>query len=100
VEQDKPLLSDDQIARLLTDAQNGATIRGFCQHPGFRLYQQALELVLADKKNLWLKGSDEEAKLERIRAQGVQKALEILKQFLLNGNNAARILKENETPAE
>lgn len=94
------VLTDDQINHLLSDVQNGNLIRGFCQHPGFKLYQQALELVLADKKNTWLKGSDEEAKLERIRAQGVQKALDVLKQFLLTGSNAARILKENEQPAE
>lgn len=90
------LLTDDQINRLLSDAQNGAIIQGFCTHPGFKLYQQALELVLADKKNTWLKGSDEEAKLERIRAQGVQKSLDILKQFLLNGSNASRILRDND----
>lgn len=94
------LLTDDQISHLINDAQNGATIRGFCQHPGFKIYQQALEMVLLDKKNAWLKGSDEEAKTERIRAQGVQKALDILKQFILIGSNSARILRENEVSAE
>lgn len=98
--QEKPILSDDQIAHLTSDANNGAIIRGFCQHPGFKLYQQALEMILLDKKNTWLRGSDTDAKEERIRAQGVQKALDVLKQFLVTGNNATRILKENETPAE
>lgn len=97
---EQPLLTDDQIRRLLSDTQNGVVIRGFCSHPGFKIYQQALELVLSDKKNTWLKGTDEEAKMERIRAQGVQKALDVLKQFILTGDNAARILKENEQPAE
>lgn len=98
--EEKPILSDDQISRLVGDQENGALIRGFCQHPGFKIYQKALEMILEDKKNVWLRGSDEEAKLERVRAQGVEKALNVLKQFIITGVNASRVLKENETPAE
>lgn len=90
-------LSDAQINRLSQDVNNGQIIRAFCQHAGFKLYKDALESVIADHKNTWLRGTDEEAKTERIRAQGVQKAVDILKQFILLGENSARILN-NDVP--
>jgi hypothetical protein len=90
-------LNDDQLARLSADVNNGQIIRGFCQHPGFKLYQEALMAIIEDKKQAWLKGNDEDAKLERLRAQGVQKGLDILKQFILLGQNSARILN-NDVP--
>lgn len=85
-------LYDAQIARLQEDVQKGQVIRDFCKHPGFKMYNDALQALIEDKKNLWLKGSEEDAKLERIRAQGVQKAIDTLKQFILVGENSARIL--------
>lgn len=85
-------LNADQVAKLNVNVQEGQIIRSWCQHPGYAIYKKKLEEVLADKKNTWLKGSDEDAKQERIRAQGVQKAFDILTQFLMLGDNAARIL--------
>jgi len=85
-------LNDQQITRLSQDVNNGHIIRAFCQHPGFKLYKAELDAILEDKKNAWLKGNDEDARIERIRAQGVQKAVDILKQFMLLGDNAARML--------
>jgi hypothetical protein len=85
-----------QIKRLENDAQAGQVIRAFCQHPGFKLYREAIEAIIADRKNAWLKGSDEVAREERVRAQGVQKALDVLKQFILVGENSARILAGDE----
>lgn len=90
-------LSDAQITRLQHDVQAGQIIRAFCQHPGFKLYKDALDAIIEDKKNAWLKGDDEEARKERIRAQGVQKAVDVLKQFILLGENSARILS-NDVP--
>jgi len=90
-------LNDQQIARLSQDVNNSQIIRSFCQHPGFKLYKSALDAILEDKKNAWLKGDDEEARKERIRAQGVQKAVDVLKQFILLGENSARILN-NDVP--
>lgn len=86
-------LSDAQIARITNDVNAGLIIRQFCNHAGFKIYREALDAILEDKKNIWLRGTDEEARLERIRAQGVQKALDVLKQFILIGENSARILK-------
>lgn len=88
-------LNEQQIDRLTKDVNTGHIIRQFCQHPGFKLYKAELDAILEDKKNLWLKGSDDDAKLERLRAQGVQKAVDVLKQFILLGDNAARLLNDN-----
>lgn len=88
-------LTGAQENRLAEDVQKGQIIRSFCQHPGFKLYKERIEEELADKKNAWLKGSDEDARTERIRAQGIQKALDILKQFILLGENSARVLNQN-----
>lgn len=90
-------LSEGQIARLTADVNAGQVIRAFCQHPGFALYRKALEEIIEDKKNKWLQGDDEAARLERIRAQGVQKSLDVLKQFMMLGDNSARILN-NDVP--
>lgn len=93
-------LYDAQIARLSADVQAGQIIREFCKHPGFALYHGALQALIEDKKNLWLKGSDEDAKVERVRAQGVQKAIDTLKQFILVGENSARILNGDVIPKD
>lgn len=91
------MLNEQQIARLNGNVQDGQIIRAFCQHPGFSKYKVALEDLIADKKNAWLKGTDEEARVERIRAQGVQMAIDVLKQFILLGENASRMLN-NDVP--
>lgn len=88
-------LTEQQQLRLAQDVNNGNIIRSFCQHPGFKLYKAELDAILEDKKNAWLKGTDEDAKKERIIAQGVQRAIEILKQFMVLGDNAARMLNDN-----
>lgn len=90
-------LTDAQIGRLSQDVNNMQLIRQFCQHPGFGLYRKALEEIIEDKKQTWLRGSEQEAKEERIRAQGIQKSLDVLKQFILLGENSARILN-NDVP--
>lgn len=89
-------LTEQQQLRLAQDVNNGNIIRSFCQHPGFKLYKAELDAILEDKKNAWLKGSEEDARLERIRAQGVQRAVEVLKQFMVLGDNAARMLNADK----
>ena len=90
-------LTDAQLNHLQQDVNNGLIIRSFCSHAGFKLYKDALDARIQDKKNIWLKGSDEEARIERIRAQGIQIALDILKQFMLLGDRSAKILN-NDIP--
>ena len=92
-------LTEAQVKRLVQNAEVGRTIRAWCQHPGFAVYKRALEEILADKKNKWLTGTDEEAKLSRVQAQGVQKAMDVLTQFMLVGDSATQILtREQEDP--
>lgn len=92
-------LTEQQVTRLVHNAETGKVIRAWCQHPGYTVFKRALEEVLSDKKNKWLAGTDEEAKMARIQGQGVQKALDILTQFMLVGDTAAQILaREQEDP--
>ena len=91
-------LHESQIARLQSDVQKGQLVRDFCRHGGFKLYQEALMSIIEDRKQTWLKGDDASAREARIQAQGVQKALDVLKQFMLIGENSARILN-NDVPA-
>lgn len=91
-------LNEAQIGRLSNAVNKGQIIRSFCQHPGFKIYKQVLEDKIADKKNTWLNGSDEDAKVARIRAQGIQEAMDELKKFMLQGDQAANILDQNVAP--
>lgn len=92
-------LTEAQVKRLVHNAEVGKVVRAWCQHPGYTVFKKALEEVLADKKNKWLQGSDEEAKLARVQGQGVQKALDILTQFMIVGDTASQILaREQEDP--
>lgn len=97
-------LSDEQKNKLLDRAEEATWIREFCRHPGFKLYKTALEDIISDKKNTWLKGSEEDAKMARFEARGVQRALDELKKFIVNGDHARQILdslaKEGEQGIE
>lgn len=87
-------LQDPKIARLAQRAERGSVIRQFAQHPGFKIYKDELDAIVSDKKNKWLQGSDEEAKIFRYQAQGVDMALGILKRMILDGDLAASQLYE------
>lgn len=86
---------DAKTVRLGATAERGSVIRSFCQHPGFKLYEQELQNIIDDKKNRWLVGTDEDAKLFRYHAQGVQLSLGILKKMILDGDLANSQLREN-----
>jgi hypothetical protein len=88
-------LTEEQIrASLLTKATQGALIANWKKHPAFNLYLKALENVLADKKNSWLTGTEEEAKAARQEAKGILKAIQILKMFENTGVVAKKALIE------
>lgn len=91
-------LTDAQVARLSHAVNEGHIIRSWCQHQGYKIYEKALQEKISDKKNVWLKGSDEEAKTARIRAQGIQEALDELKKFMLQGDTAAHVLNQTSAP--
>ena len=85
---------DAKMSRLSHRAERGSVIRSFAQHPGFKIYTEELNNIVTDKKNKWLQGSDEEAKIFRYQAQGVDMALGVLKRMVLDGDLAATQLKE------
>lgn len=82
----------EQKEGLKVTVDNGDMIRSLVKHPGFELYRKALEEKIADSKNKWLSGTDEEAKQARYRAQGLMEAINELKKFILSGDQARRIL--------
>lgn len=88
-------MDEKTIEALKVTAIEGGQIKDLCKHPGFKLYLKTLEDIILDKKNAWLRGSEEEARNARFEAKGVQRALDELKKFILSGNNANIILQNN-----
>jgi hypothetical protein len=88
-------MQDAKTGRLAHRAERGSVLRSFAQHSGFKIFKDELEAIVQDKKNKWLQGTDEEAKIFRYQAQGVDLALGVLKRIILDGDLAASQLKEN-----
>ena len=86
---------DQKNSRLAHKAERGSVLRSFAQHSGFKIFTEALNDIVSDKKNKWLQGTDEEAKIFRYQAQGVEMALGVLKRFVLEGDLASSQLKES-----
>lgn len=86
---------DFKTSRLSNRAQRGSVIRSFAQHEGFKIFKEELDGIVQDKKNKWLQGTDEEAKIFRYQAQGVEMALGVLKRLILDGDLAVSQLREN-----
>lgn len=88
-------MDEKTIEALKVTAIEGSQIKDLCKHPGFKIYLKTLEDIILDKKNTWLRGSEEDAKNARFEAKGVQRALDELKKFILSGNNANAIIQDN-----
>ena len=84
-------LTEAQIARLAQNAETGKIIRAWCLHPGYAIYKKALEERLTDKKNNWLKGTDEEDKLELL--EELDELLELEDELLLDEEEASPTAK-------
>ncbi len=92
---------DVSIARLTQKAQLGSVLNSFRQHDGYKIFEKILQDIVEDRKQQWLQGSDEQAKIFRYQAQGVQMALGALKKVVLEGVLAQDRLKEqSETSFE
>lgn len=79
---------------LAKTAEEGEAIRQFCRTPGFKIYKEKLESIIEDRKNVWLRGTEEEAKQARFEARGVQRALDELKKYLIAGDYARQVLTD------
>lgn len=80
--------------KLLKNATVGGLVKNWIKHPAFQLYKDTLQEIIADKKNTWLNGEEEKAKIARYEARGVQKALAVLNIFLADGEVAKKKLNE------
>lgn len=88
-------LTEQQVERLKIVAIEGSQVRDLCKHPGFKIYLKSLEDIISDKKNTWLRGTEEEARNARFEAKGIQRAIDELKKFIVSGDNANNVLQDN-----
>jgi len=88
-------LTDEQVASLDRAAAQGGMVRDLCQHPGFKLYLKTLEDIKAKKEKAWLQGTEEEARIARAHAQGLELAITELKKFIISGDRAGKMLDNN-----
>jgi hypothetical protein len=86
--------SDAQIQKMNETSEEGNILRDFCRHAGYKIYIKRLEKIISDDKNIWLRGTEEDARNARFEARGIQRALDELKRIILSGDNANRLLAE------
>jgi len=88
-------MSEENLIKASAEAD---VIRSFCLHPGYKLYRDELVKIIADDKNTWLTGTEEQARDARLEARGIQKALSVLTKYMVLGDQAKKILAEKATP--
>lgn len=68
-------------------------MRQFMNHPGFKIWNDALQSKIDDVKKEWLTTTDP-VKAESIRTRAVQlnEALDLVKRKVIEGDNAAKML--------
>lgn len=93
-------LTEEQLGHLERAAGQGGMIRDLCQHPGFKLYLSTLETLKKQKEQVWLQGTEEEARTARLQAQGIQMAILELYKFIKSGERANKMLDESESPKQ
>jgi len=88
-------LTEEQLrSRLIKNATLGALVKNWTKHPAYKIFEEAIQSVLDDRKNTWINGTKEEADNARAEAKGVLKALRILQMFKNSGEVAKHGLKE------
>jgi len=95
------MLTSDQIERLQRTIQEGAIIKDWCRHGGYKIFESWITSKIEDKKKDWLRAEDEK-QAERLRQQTSVwlNILDEFKRWILSGDNAARILQENTKELE
>ncbi len=89
------------IERLQMSAAAGVTIRSWCQHEGFKLFKKHFEDKIDQARETWLSEEDpaKQAVLKR-KAILWTEIVNELKKYMLVGDNAARLLRENNLVSE
>lgn len=86
-------------AQLGVRAQIAGFYREMAQTPGFQDLRRELEGRITDLKNKWLAADDVEAARIKIRAQVYNEVFDLIKGKILQGDIAARQLRELEPSA-
>lgn len=88
-------ITEEQLrSKLIRNATVGGLVKNWCKHPAFKLFEEAIQTILDDKKEMWLKGTDEEARNARAEARGVAKAMKVLQMFKASGELSKKTLME------
>lgn len=79
--------------KLRSKIEIGQTMRGFMNHPGFKIWNDDLQGKIDDVKKEWLTAVDS-IQAEKIRTRAIQlnEALDIIKRKVIEGDNAAKML--------
>lgn len=87
-------MDDTSNARWRAKAEAGMVMRSFMSHPGFKIWHDALQEKIEDVKKEWLIATDP-VQAEKIRTRAVQlnEAIDIVKRKVIEGDNAAKLLK-------
>lgn len=93
-------LTPDQIERLHQTVQEGAIIRDWCQHQGYKLFKLWIEGKIQDKKKEWLIADEKDAEKIRQQTSVWNQVLEELKKWMLKGDNASHLLQEHSKLVE
>lgn len=95
------MLTEEQLrAKLLKNAAVGALVQNWIKHPAFKLFYEAIEEELSDRKNKWFTGTKEEAENARNEAKGLHRALQILQIFKNQGFVSKQTLKNQREDVE
>lgn len=89
-------LTEEQLrSRLVKSATLGALVKNWTKHPAYKIFEEAIQSVLDDRKNTWINGTEEEARNARAEAKGVLKTMRILQMFKNSGEVAKSGLKDS-----
>ena len=86
-------MDDTLKVKLQAKVDAGMIMRQFMNHPGFKIWNDALQSKIDDVKKEWLTTSDA-LQAEKIRTRAVQlnEALDLIKRKVIEGDNAAKML--------
>lgn len=98
-------MEESRTSRLSQEAFEGAQVREMCKHPGWKIFQKAIDDKITMAKNEWLHAkSKEEAEEIRIKTKHYSEVYDIIKSMIMKGDNARlmlnQILETQNTPSQ
>ena len=86
-------MDQNSLDKLAFRSEQGETIRTWCQHEGFRLFQALLKERIDKLQDAWFKADDLEAQKIKLRAQIYNEVLDAIKTTILVGIAAKKNLE-------